>query len=50
MPLRAERRPDLPPLAWLLDLTGDEAVLISGDSVEIRDDRFFEGAWAGTFA
>jgi hypothetical protein len=48
--LRAERRPDLPPLAWLLDLTGDDAVLISGDSVEVRDDRFFEGAWAGPFA
>jgi hypothetical protein len=48
--LRAERRPDLPPLAWLLDLTGDEAMLVAGDSVEVRDDRFFEGAWAGLFA
>lgn len=46
---RLERRPDFPPLAWLLSLHGQSVSLTCGTSVATRDDAFVEGAWAGAF-
>ena len=39
----------LPPLAWLLDLRTQPPTLVCGSDVEIFDDGFFEGCWAGDF-
>jgi hypothetical protein len=39
----------LPPLAWLLDLRTLPPTLVCGSDVEIFDDGFFEGCWAGDF-
>ena len=39
----------LPPLAWLLDLRTLPATLVCGSDVEIFEDGFFEGCWAGDF-
>jgi hypothetical protein len=40
----------LPALAWLLQLEGRQATLVCGEGVEVFDDGFFEGCWAGDFA
>lgn len=39
----------IPPLSWLLDWRGDRGVLHCGSGVEMRDDAWFEGVWAGDF-
>ena len=39
----------LPPLAWLLDLRTLPPTLVCGSDVEVFDDGFFEGCWAGDF-
>lgn len=39
----------LPPLAWLLDLRAPRPTLVCGCDVEIFDQAFFEGCWAGAF-
>jgi hypothetical protein len=44
-----ERCKKLPPLAWLLDIDGEQAKLVCGHSVVVAADGFFEGAWAGAF-
>lgn len=49
MRLRVTCDPTLPPMAWCVRLRhGDDAELLCGSSVEVRDDGFFEGAWAGS--
>jgi hypothetical protein len=45
----ARRIERLPPLAWLLDLRTSPPTLVCGADVEIFDDGFFEGCWAGDF-
>ncbi|OBF40823.1 hypothetical protein A5724_07150 [Mycobacterium sp. ACS1612] len=46
--LRVTSDPGLPPLAWCVRLRrGNDVELLCGASVEVRDDGFFEGAWAG---
>src|SRR5687768_3675756 len=49
MLLNAQRDPALPPLAWCVTHKhgADEVNLRCGTSVELTDDAFFEGAWAG---
>lgn len=47
--MRVDRRPELPPLAWLLELGDGGDLLVCGSSVAARHDSFFEGAWAGGF-
>lgn len=37
----------LPPLAWCVRLGRGDVELLCGASVDVRDDAFFEGAWAG---
>ena len=41
---------DLPPLAWLAEVSRDELHLWCGSHIEVRDTGFFEGCWAGDFA
>lgn len=49
MRLNVTRDSSLPPLAWCVRLRhGNDVELLCGDSVEVRDDGFFEGAWAGS--
>jgi len=51
MRLAATCVPTLPPLAWLCLLpVGGGAELRHGEHVQLMDDGFFEGAWAGPFA
>jgi len=51
MKLVATSVPDIPPLAWLCILPrGGRAELRHGGQVDLLDDGFFEGAWAGPFA
>jgi hypothetical protein len=46
--LRVTCDPSLPPIAWCVRLRrGNDVELLCGASVEVRDDGFFEGAWAG---
>ena len=46
--LRVTCDPSLPPMAWCVRLRrGNDVELLCGVSVEVRDDGFFEGAWAG---
>jgi hypothetical protein len=46
--LRVTCDPSLPPMAWCVRLRrGNDVELHCGASVEVRDDGFFEGAWAG---
>ena len=40
----------LPPLAWLLDLRTLRPTLVCGPDVEVFEDGFFEGCWAGDFS
>ncbi len=41
-------RSQSPPMAWCVRVRcGNDVELLCGDSVEVRDDGFFEGAWAG---
>ncbi|WP_460359177.1 hypothetical protein [Mycobacterium sp. ZZG] len=47
MRLRITCAPSLPPLAWCVRLGRGDVELLCGTSVEVRDDGFFEGAWAG---
>ena len=47
--LRVESRSGLPPLAWLLELSGGDELLVCGSSVAVGQDAFIEGAWAGPF-
>lgn len=47
MRLSVTCEPSLPPLAWCVRLRRGDAELLCGTSVEVRDDAFFEGAWAG---
>jgi hypothetical protein len=51
MKLVFQRIDSLPPLSWCADIrTGsDEIVVRHGKWVETREDRFFEGAWNGSF-
>jgi hypothetical protein len=44
------RMESLPPLAWLLDLRTLPPTLVCGSDVEIFEDGFFEGCWAGDFS
>jgi hypothetical protein len=45
--LTVDAIPDLPPMAWCVRLRhGNDVELLCGVSVEVRDDAFFEGAWA----
>ena len=44
------RLEELPPLAWLLDLQRSPPTLVCGADVEIFEDGFFEGCWAGDFS
>ncbi len=48
--LTLDRRTALPPLGWLLEVSGPVARLTCGRSVVVWDDAFFEGAWDGDFA
>lgn len=45
--LTVTRSADLPRMAWCVRLGRDDADLLCGNSVEVRGDSFFEGAWAG---
>jgi hypothetical protein len=46
--LRVTSDPGLPPMAWCARIRpGNTVDLLCGRSVEVRDDGFFEGAWAG---
>lgn len=48
MQLRVTCDPSLPPLAWCVRLRrGNDVEVLCGFSVEVREDGFFEGAWAG---
>jgi hypothetical protein len=40
----------LPALAWLLDLGHSPPRLVCGPDVEVFEDGFFEGCWAGDFS
>lgn len=40
----------IPKLAWLLVLDGEKANAYVGPSVEVRDEGFVEGMWAGEFS
>src|SRR4051812_20631289 len=48
-PFATHVMPDLPSLAWLLDLERDRPRLVCGTDVEILGDRLFEGCWNGRF-
>jgi hypothetical protein len=52
MKLESRINEAFPPLAWLVALTPSAGVarLIHGPMVEVGDDWFVEGAWAGDFA
>lgn len=52
MTLRHSVRPQLPPLAWLLEIDGapPNSRLHCGSSVVIGESGFFEGAWPGELA
>jgi hypothetical protein len=46
--LRATCDPTLPPMAWCVRLRrGNDVELLCGVCVEVHDNGFFEGAWAG---
>ena len=47
MRLSVSCEPSLPPMAWCARLVRGDVELLCGTSVEVRDDGFFEGAWAG---
>jgi hypothetical protein len=47
--LTSLRHDALPPLAWLLDWDGRQAMLHCGCGVEVREHGWFEGVWAGDF-
>src|SRR4051794_41111236 len=50
-PVEAHVLPDLPPLAWLVEVAPVGSVtLLHGADVEIFHDGCFEGCWAGDFA
>lgn len=40
---------ELPPLAWLAQVSENRVSLRCGDHVEVREDGFFEGCWADDF-
>ncbi|KWX56721.1 hypothetical protein [Mycobacterium sp. NAZ190054] len=49
--IRVTRDARLPPLAWCVYARrGGDVELLCGVGVEVRDDGFFEGAWAGDAA
>lgn len=49
--VEAHRLPDIPPLAWLLDLSAMDGppVLYHGRHVDLFETGFVEGAWDGAF-
>jgi len=52
MSLRSRLRPQLPPLAWLLEVDGtpENYALHCGPSVVVGESGFFEGTWPGALA
>lgn len=50
MKLHATQDDALPKLAWLAKCFSDRVVLMHGNAVEVWEDGWLEGAWAGEFA
>jgi len=46
---RTQVDPNLPPLAWLAEISGERVRAWCGRRVEIRETGFFEGCWADDF-
>ena len=50
MKLKYQEIENLPPLAWLADVSDGTAAVLHGSNVETKDTFFVEGAWAGEFS